>query len=103
MKRWKHRPEGSTWGDWGDDDQLGRLIDIARAVRRDGGRLVGGKARLRRSGQRQHGSRPRGVVVGTRVDLAGFVLPGKRTAALAAAEVVVVRANDDGFNGCILV
>ena len=25
MKRWKHRPEGSTWGDWGDDDQLGRL------------------------------------------------------------------------------
>src|SRR5258707_14938 len=25
MKRWKYRPEGSTWGDWGDDDQLGRL------------------------------------------------------------------------------
>jgi len=25
MKRWKHRPDGSTWGDWGDDDQLGRL------------------------------------------------------------------------------
>src|SRR4029078_2975088 len=25
MKLWKHRPEGSTWGDWGDDDQLGRL------------------------------------------------------------------------------
>ncbi|MGD9941621.1 MAG: cyclase family protein [Burkholderiaceae bacterium] len=24
-RRWKHRPEGSTWGDWGDDDQLGRL------------------------------------------------------------------------------
>ena len=24
-KRWKKRPEGSTWGDWGDDDQLGRL------------------------------------------------------------------------------
>jgi kynurenine formamidase len=24
-KRWKNRPEGSTWGDWGDDDQLGRL------------------------------------------------------------------------------
>ena len=24
-KRWKHRPEGSTWGDWGDDDQCGRL------------------------------------------------------------------------------
>lgn len=24
-KRWKHRPEGSNWGDFGDDDQLGRL------------------------------------------------------------------------------
>ena len=24
-KRWQHRPEGSTWGDFGDDDQLGRL------------------------------------------------------------------------------
>ena len=24
-KRWKRRPKGSTWGDWGDDDQRGRL------------------------------------------------------------------------------
>ena len=24
-ERWKHRPEGSTWGDFGADDQLGRL------------------------------------------------------------------------------
>ena len=24
-KRWKHRPEGSNWGDFGADDQLGRL------------------------------------------------------------------------------
>jgi len=24
-KRWTHRPEGSNWGDFGDDDQLGRL------------------------------------------------------------------------------
>src|SRR3984893_18643950 len=23
--RWKHLPPGSTWGDWGPDDQLGRL------------------------------------------------------------------------------
>ncbi|WP_179381644.1 cyclase family protein [Jannaschia marina] len=23
--RWKVRPEGSTWGDWGPDDQLGRM------------------------------------------------------------------------------
>ena len=25
QRRWKQRPEGSTWGDFGDDDQLGRL------------------------------------------------------------------------------
>jgi len=25
MKRWRQRPEGSTWGDFGEDDQLGRL------------------------------------------------------------------------------
>lgn len=25
MRRWKIRPEGSTWGDWGSNDQLGRL------------------------------------------------------------------------------
>ena len=24
-ERWKQRPHGSTWGDWGEDDQLGRL------------------------------------------------------------------------------
>jgi kynurenine formamidase len=24
-KRWKERPEGSTWGDFGEDDQLGRV------------------------------------------------------------------------------
>jgi len=24
-ERWKRRPERSTWGDWGPDDQLGRL------------------------------------------------------------------------------
>jgi kynurenine formamidase len=24
-KRWKRRPEDSTWGDWGDDDELGRV------------------------------------------------------------------------------
>ena len=24
-KRWKVKPENSTWGDWGEDDQLGRL------------------------------------------------------------------------------
>jgi kynurenine formamidase len=24
-KRWKRRPPRSTWGDWGDDDELGRI------------------------------------------------------------------------------
>ncbi len=24
-KRWRERPAGSTWGDWGDDDELGRI------------------------------------------------------------------------------
>jgi kynurenine formamidase len=24
-QRWKQRPPGSTWGDWGDDDELGRI------------------------------------------------------------------------------
>lgn len=23
--RWVNRPEGSTWGDWGTDDQRGRM------------------------------------------------------------------------------
>src|SRR5437763_1135284 len=25
MPRWKQRPPGSTWGDWGEDDELGRI------------------------------------------------------------------------------
>ena len=24
-QRWTRRPDGSTWGDWGDDDELGRI------------------------------------------------------------------------------
>src|SRR5260370_13342311 len=28
--RWKRRPAGSTWGDWGPDDQLGRLNLLPR-------------------------------------------------------------------------
>ncbi len=30
-KRWNIRPAGSTWGDWGEDDQLGRLNLITPA------------------------------------------------------------------------
>jgi kynurenine formamidase len=41
MQRWKKRPEGSTWGDYGADDELGRLnllteekvLQAAREVR----------------------------------------------------------------------
>lgn len=34
-KRWKNRPEGSNWGEFGDDDRLGRmnLLDEARRLR----------------------------------------------------------------------
>src|SRR3982750_3111311 len=32
--RWVQRPDGSTWGDWGDDDELGRinLVDSAKVL-----------------------------------------------------------------------
>jgi kynurenine formamidase len=30
-ERWKHRPEGSNWGDFGPDDQLGRLNLLTEA------------------------------------------------------------------------
>lgn len=33
-KRWTRRPEGSNWGDYGADDQLGRLNEITDDVRR---------------------------------------------------------------------
>lgn len=33
-KRWLHRPEGSTWGDFGADDQIGRLNLITPERRR---------------------------------------------------------------------
>lgn len=34
--RWKRRPEGSTWGDWGADDELGRLNLITPEKVREG-------------------------------------------------------------------
>ena len=33
-RRWRHRPEGSNWGEFGDDDRLGRLNLITPAQRR---------------------------------------------------------------------
>ncbi len=42
--RWKNRPEGSTWGDWGADDQLGRLNLLTPArVRAAVGEVVEGR------------------------------------------------------------
>ena len=35
-KRWVNRPEGSTWGDFGEDDQLGRLNLVTREKRLQG-------------------------------------------------------------------
>ena len=35
-KRWKHRPEGSTWGDYGPDDELGRLNLLTPAKVKEG-------------------------------------------------------------------
>jgi Putative cyclase len=34
VKRWKKRPEGSNWGDFGDDDQRGRINFITPEIRR---------------------------------------------------------------------
>lgn len=34
MPRWLKRPEGSNWGDFGEDDQVGRMNLISDAVRR---------------------------------------------------------------------
>src|SRR5271169_1863972 len=34
--RWKHRPPGSNWGDFGPDDQLGRLNLVTREKRLQG-------------------------------------------------------------------
>jgi len=41
--RWKQRPEGSNWGDFGPDDQIGRM------------NLLTPQARLRAIREVQHG------------------------------------------------
>ena len=35
-KRWKKRPENSTWGDYGPDDQLGRMNELTPAKVKQG-------------------------------------------------------------------
>ena len=39
-KRWTQRPDGSTWGDWGDDDELGRINLLTPAKVLEGVREV---------------------------------------------------------------
>jgi kynurenine formamidase len=39
-KRWSQRPPGSTWGDWGDDDELGRINLVNAEKVRQGAREV---------------------------------------------------------------
>ncbi len=39
-KRWTQRPPGSTWGDWGDDDELGRINLLTPAKVLEGVREV---------------------------------------------------------------
>ena len=72
MKRWKQRPEGSTWGDWGDDDELGRINlltpeKVLRGHRRGGGRhhvLPQPAARL----PRRHRAEPAALPAGAGAD-----------------------------------
>jgi hypothetical protein len=35
-RRWTRRPEGSTWGDYGPDDQLGRMNELTSAKVKEG-------------------------------------------------------------------
>jgi hypothetical protein len=39
-RRWKNRPEHSNWGDFGEDDELGRLNLITPECRRAAAREV---------------------------------------------------------------
>ena len=36
QKRWTQRPENSTWGDYGPDDQLGRMNELTPAKVKQG-------------------------------------------------------------------
>ncbi len=40
MRRWKNRPEGSNWGDFGDDDQRGRVNLITPEIRKAAAREI---------------------------------------------------------------
>jgi hypothetical protein len=40
MRRWRIRPEGSNWGEFGDDDQIGRMNLLTPARRAAAAREV---------------------------------------------------------------
>ena len=40
MRRWKTRPEGSNWGDFGDDDQRGKMNLLTPEIRKAAAREV---------------------------------------------------------------
>ena len=40
MRRWKQRPEGSNWGEFGDDDQRGRMNLVTPEIRRRAAREI---------------------------------------------------------------
>lgn len=40
MSRWKHRPEGSNWGEFGADDQRGRMNLVTPEIRRQAAREI---------------------------------------------------------------
>jgi hypothetical protein len=40
VRRWWQRPAGSNWGEFGQDDELGRLNDLTPVVRRRAVRCV---------------------------------------------------------------
>ena len=45
MSRWKNRPEGSTWGDFGPDDRLGRVnLITAEKVRQGAAEVKEGRS-----------------------------------------------------------
>ena len=84
--RWKHRPEGSNWGDFGPDDELGRLNlhhagkGAARHRRSEGGRQLLPVAAARLS--RRQSAQP-----GARIRRSASPRSARRTAALSIAAV----------------
>ena len=83
-KRWKQRPEGSTWGDFGEDDQLGRLNlltaeKVLEGVReiREGRTFSLSDFAVQRPGRSTDRKAPLYIIAGTSAEV------GKTTAGIA--------------------